>query len=435
MTETLRTGSLRARVTWSTIALAAVTLVVVLVLVDTLFGVLAKRELTKRIKDRAELTVQLDRQAVKPAQLVRRVSGNGIRARLVTVDGQEFGVEQPENPGDYLTAARTLTDGAKVTLYADSGLVTSTQAVLRQVLALVGLGALGLTALALVLTVRRSLRPLEAMADTARSIAGGQRGRRLAPDRGDTDLGRTAVAFDSMVDELEGAERRARDSEERTRRFLADAAHELRTPIAGVQAAAEAVVQTGAGRSDEDRERLQVLLVREAKRAGRLVEDLLSLARIDAGLELHREPVDLLTLAGAEADRFRLLASSTRIELHGQPVTVLGDSQRLAQVLGNLLDNARRYGPPDGVITIGVRASGGWATIQVADQGPGVPPEDRERIFLRLVRLDSARDRSSGGAGLGLAIARGIALAHGGDLRCVPPTGGLGAVFQLVLPG
>ena len=431
-TERLRTGSLRARVTWSTIALAAVTLVVVLVLVDTLFGVLAKRELTKRIRDRAELTVQLDRQAVKPAQLVRRVSGNGIRARLVTVDGQEFGVEAPENPEDYLAATRTMTGGAKVTLYAESGLVTSTQAVLRQVLALVGLGALGLAALALVLTVRRSLRPLEAMAATARSIAGGERGRRLAPDRVDTDLGRTAVAFDSMVDELEGAERRARDSEERTRRFLADAAHELRTPIAGVQAAAEAVVQTGAGLSEEDRERLQVLLVREAKRAGRLVEDLLSLARIDAGLELHREQVELLALAGAEADRLRLLAAGVWVEVRGAPVAVPGDSQRLAQVLGNLLDNARRYGPPDGVITIGVSTSGGWATIQVADDGPGIAPEDHERIFLRLVRLDAARDRSTGGAGLGLAIARGIARAHGGELRCVPTPDG--AVFELVLP-
>src|SRR5690606_25043392 len=262
----------------------------------------------------------------------------------------------------------------------------------------------------------------------ARSITSGDRGRRLAPTRTDTELGRTAAAFDEMLDALEGAEAAARAEEARTRRFVADAAHELRTPIAGVQAVAEAALAPDM--SPEERERLHLLMLRESRRAGRLVDDLLVLARLDAGLELRREPVDLLELARTEAERARLVSPDQRVEVRGEPVTVAGDASRLAQVLGNLLDNARRHAGP-GTVTITVSA-GDPATVLVTDEGPGVPPADRERIFDRLVRLDEARGED-GGAGLGLAIARGIARAHGGELRCVEPPSGRGAAFELSL--
>ena len=176
-----------------------------------------------------------------------------------------------------------------------------------------------------------------------------------------------------------------------------------------------------------------MLLVRETHRANRLVEDLVALARIDAGLTLRRENVELLSLASAEAERIRLLAPELTVTVDGPAVSVPGDQQRLAQVLANLLDNARRHTPDGGRITVTVAAVPGGATVTVADTGPGVPPRDRERIFDRLVRLDDARSHDDGGAGLGLAIARGIARAHGGELRCVDPADGVGATFVLAL--
>jgi signal transduction histidine kinase len=142
--------------------------------------------------------------------------------------------------------------------------------------------------------------------------------------------------------------------------------------------------------------------------------------------------VDVLELAESEAERVRLLAPDRTVEVGGDHVTVVGDSTRLGQVLANLLDNARRHAGTDGRIGVSVTGNG-WVTVLVTDSGPGVPPADRERIFDRLVRLDDARS-GDGGAGLGLAIARGIARAHGGDLRCVDPPSGTGAAFALVLP-
>jgi signal transduction histidine kinase len=271
------------------------------------------------------------------------------------------------------------------------------------------------------------------MTGLARAIAGGRRGGRLRPSKPDTELGRAATAFDEMLDALEGAERAARTSEERTRRFVADAAHELRTPIAGVRAAAEAVVaETDPAR----RERLAVLLVRESERASHLVDDLLELARIDAGLTLRSEPVDLHALASAALERVRLVAPGVAVELTGERVWVSGDADRLTQILANLTDNARRAMDGTGTLAVTVTRAGP-ARVLVTDTGPGVAPADRERIFDRLVRLDDSRDRgsSAGGAGLGLAIARGIARAHGGDLHCLSRVDGRpGAAFELILP-
>ncbi|MBW0106654.1 cell wall metabolism sensor histidine kinase WalK, partial [Pseudonocardia sp. KRD291] len=300
-------------------------------------------------------------------------------------------------------------------------------------------GVAGLVAAGLVtlLTTRLALAPLDVMTGLARSITRGDRGRRLDPARTDTELGRAAAAFDDMLDELEGAETTARASEARTRQFVADAAHELRTPPAGVRAAAEAALDPELPAADRDR--LHLLLLRDTQRAARLVDDLLALARIDAGIELHPVPVDLLELARGEVERAGLLAPGLDVRATGPDrtspaVVVSGDPQRLGQVLATLLDNARRHTPDGGAVTVAVAAGDGTAAVTVSDTGPGVPAPDRERIFERLVRLDDARSADAGGAGLGLAIARGIAHAHGGELRCVEPPSGAGAAFRLDLP-
>jgi two-component system, OmpR family, sensor kinase len=236
-----------------------------------------------------------------------------------------------------------------------------------------------------------------------------------------------------MLDELEGAEARARQAEERTRAFLADAAHELRTPITGVQAAAETLLHHGDQLPTEDRERMQALLVREAQRAGTLISDLLAAARLDAGVELDLAPVSLGSLAYSELDRVRLLHPQTTVTTSGSDVIVTADASQVRGILRNLLENGMRAAGPDGRIHLNLYQRAGFAVAEVWDSGPGVPPSERERIFERLVRLDHSRTQDAGGSGLGLAIARGYARAHGGDLVCADP-GGPGALFRLTLP-
>ncbi|TWF76276.1 signal transduction histidine kinase [Pseudonocardia hierapolitana] len=459
MTGPLRTVSLRRRVTALSLTVLAAVLLVVGVLTDVVFSAQIRSELRQQLNVRATLAGQLVAQGVPADEVARRVEAPGIRAELVAADGRVYAGDPDDDErwmpppwrggppdrdhrgwwdddggddgdwGNPQVLEQPLADGSRLTLVASGGPVSGAQTLLRRTLIVLSLAALAVAGIVMLLTTRVALAPLDAMTAVARSITGGDRGRRLAPARTDTELGRTAAAFDAMLDELEGAEAAARASEARTRRFVADAAHELRTPIAGVQAVAEAALAPDM--APEDRERLHLLMLRESRRAGRLVDDLLVLARLDAGLELRREPVDLLELARTEAERAQLVAPDQRVEVRGEPVTVTGDASRLAQVLGNLLDNARRHAGP-GVVTVTV-SGGDRATLLVTDDGPGVAPADRERIFDRLVRLDEARGED-GGAGLGLAIARGIARVHGGDLRCVDPPSDRGAAFELVLP-
>lgn len=459
----LRTVSLRRRVTASSLLVLAAVLLVVGVLTDVLVAAQTRSDLQSRLDGRAATAVQLAGQGVRGADLVRRLDTPGVRVTLTTTGGTVYtsgpgfgpagpGLGPPGGPdragppgarGGGRTADRvvraTLPDGSALVLTADSDQVTAAQQRLRRILFALSVAGLVAAGLVTLLTTRLALAPLDAMTGLARSITRGDRGRRLAPARTDTELGRAAAAFDTMLDALEGAEATARASEARTRRFVADAAHELRTPLAGVRAAAEAALDPGLPAPDRDR--LHLLLLRDTQRAARLVDDLLALARIDAGIELHPVPVDLLELARTEAERAGLLAPRLTVAVTGGPVVVRGDPQRLGQVLANLLDNARRHTPDGGTITVAVApvGDGGTGTVTVTDTGPGVPASDRERIFERLVRLDDARSADDGGAGLGLAIARGIARAHGGELRCVDPAGdgagaGRGAAFRLDLP-
>ncbi|WP_123548443.1 HAMP domain-containing sensor histidine kinase [Frigoribacterium sp. PhB107] len=357
------------------------------------------------------------------------------------------------------TLVSELSDGSTITLTADSSSVGQTLTQLRWVM----LGASGVflvvAAAGLVLVVRATLRPLDRMTAVARSIAHGDRGRRLRPAKESTEIGRVATAFDEMLDGVEGAERTALEAErtalaaertaleaeQRVRAFVSDAAHELRTPVAGMRAAADTLVRSSADVGPDERERLAVHVVREAARASRLIDDMLLMARVDRGLELDVAPVDVeaLVTSVVEGQRLRRPGLELRVEVRGAgagagpgALVVLGDAGRLAQVLGNLVDNAARATHGTGTVVLTVECSSSEAAaVLIADDGPGVPEADRERVFDRLVRLDAARRTGDGGAGLGLPIARGIARAHGGDLVCEP--GGAaasGAVFRLTLP-
>ncbi|NKQ52454.1 HAMP domain-containing histidine kinase [Amycolatopsis sp. K13G38] len=424
----MRTTSLYRRVTVTALVVLLAVLVTVGIVVDAVFRVQAEQDVNRVLAGRVQLAQQLAKQNVSPSNLLRRAETTGVHGWIALPDGTFVG-EPDQAPDTRLKQVKaTLTgpariNGARLTLIADDSVVAGAEQRLRNLLLITGVAALVITALVLVGGVRLALSPLDAMTRLARSIVSGGRGGRLAPSRTNTELGRAAVAFDAALDALEGAELAARASEERTRRFVADAAHELRTPIAGVQAAAEALVQ----HPDADNaEQLQLLLAREARRAGKLVSDLLELARLDAGTEIARVPVPLLPLARAQADRVALLAPEITVEVSGVDATVLGDADRLIQILSNVVDNAVQAMGGDGTLTVSVTPDG----FTVSDTGPGVAVRDRERIFDRLVRLDDARDQRAGGSGLGLAIARGFARAHGGDLRCAEAPGG-GAAFVI----
>lgn len=226
--------------------------------------------------------------------------------------------------------------------------------------------------------------------------------------------------------------RALRRAEEGMRRFLADASHELRTPIAGVQASAETMLRTDPGHAA--REKLLLQILREAHRAGRLVDDLLTMTRLEQGTPLAMEQFDLVPLTAAAVELTRELAPGVNVQLHAPShIQLHGDPQRIRQVLDNILSNARHATPEDGQITVRVSNHTAEVQVEVTDTGPGVPRPDREQIFERFTRLASTYPSRPDGNGLGLAIARGIVSAHSGTLTCADPAGD-GARFLLRLP-
>lgn len=413
----LKTVSLRRRVAVSVLLVLFLVLVALVIAVDRTFEGQSNKDVDVVLRDAESRAATMMLRGAQPRDVARQLTKRNVHVTVELPNGSRFGDAPEEGP---FQRKNQVIRGAKFTFYADTEAISQAQVRLRKLLIMLGIGAIVITGVLMIWVVRRALAPLDAMTSLAQAIAAGHRGGRLNPSRSDTELGRTAAAFDGMLDSLEG-------SEQRTRRFVADAAHELRTPITGVQAVAEALVQAPV--DSPDRDQMSFLLVREARRAGRLVDDLLALAQLDAGYEMQRESVDLLGLAEAEVARTRFVAPDFDIAADGVSVVVVGDGSRLAQVLANLVDNARQATGVGGRVRIRVDLTG----FTVSDDGPGVPEAERERIFDRLVRLDDARDRRSGGSGLGLAIARGVVRAHGGELTCEPSEGG--AVFRVTLPG
>ncbi len=433
----LNTVSLRLRVIAAVMAVLAVILILLSIAVNAIFVAQSNRNLNTLLTGQAQLARQLARSGAGPQQIVNRVQAGGVQAYLVLRNGAVFGTPVPTGAAVKTTTivlnAPTRVDGAQLTLAIDTSLVSGARRTLRRVLLITGVIALLISAALVAAAVRLALRPLDSMAALAKTVSQGNRGYRLAPTRTDTEIGQTAQAFDEMLDELEGAEARARQAEERTRAFLADAAHELRTPIAGVQAAAETLLHHDDQLDRSERQHLQSLLVREAERAGALISDLLAAARLDAGLDLDLAPVSLRTLVHSEIDRVRLLHPEATVTMSGPEVVAHADAGKVSSILRNVIDNAMRAAGPQGKVHVVVREHDQFAIAEIWDSGPGVPPSERVRIFERLVRLDHGRSNDAGGSGLGLAIARGYARAHGGDLTCEDPRG-IGAMFRLVLP-
>jgi two-component system OmpR family sensor kinase len=281
--------------------------------------------------------------------------------------------------------------------------------------------------------VRRGLRPVDRMVDTASAIAAGDLSQRVEHKDDRSELGRLATALDDMLTQLEAAFAEREASQARLEQFVADASHELRTPVAAIRGYAE-LYRKGGLSEEEALERAMARIEGESERMGRLVEDLLLLARLDQHRPLDADPVDLTELATDAVSDLRAVEPERPVTLDApDPVVVQGDERRLRQVLANLLGNARVHTPPGTPVHVAVAAVDGTARVTVADEGPGIDADNRRRIFERFYRADKSRARASGGAGLGLSIVAGVVAAHDGRVEVDSPAGG-GTTFTVQLP-
>jgi len=263
-----------------------------------------------------------------------------------------------------------------------------------------------------------ALRPVERMrAELARITAADMTSRVPPPETGD-EIARLAETMNATLDRLA-------DAAERQRRFVADAAHELRSPLAGLRNTVEVALAHG---DSADPQVLRATI----ERLHRLTDDLLLLARLERTAPAAGKPVDLTAIADELAGerRYRVPPEERIVVDAAEPALVTGREEELARLLGNLLDNACRYARDRITVTV-AKPKPGWVRVVVRDDGPGIPEADRERVFERFARVDEARDRGHGGAGLGLAIARDIAERHGGRLYAARSAGGACLVAEL----
>ncbi|MFE7741026.1 sensor histidine kinase [Nocardia sp. NPDC057455] len=330
-------------------------------------------------------------------------------------------VDAEDGPHPFRVAALgvTIPGGQPATVYAGSSLETADSAVAdaRQAMLIGLLPLLALVALVTWLVTRRALRPVEAIRRQLAEIMDGDLSRRV-PEPGSRDeIGRLATTTNATLAALE-------EFGERQRRFIADAAHELRSPIASLRTQLE-VAQAHPELLELDG------VIGDTIRLEHLAADLLLLARLDAGEQPRADRVDLTVLIRDELEHRVGDRVAVQIATPEDAVAVTGSRTQLARVLGNLVDNAQRHAAS--IVRVAVqRDADGRAVLTVTDDGLGVPPADRDRIFQRFVRLDDARSRDEGGAGLGLAIVRDVVERHGGSISVTD--GAPGAQFVVTLP-
>jgi two-component system OmpR family sensor kinase len=334
---------------------------------------------------------------------------------------------EPEAKSSVLIVASSLSD------------VDSTLHRLLLIAALVtALVLLGITVLGL-WVVRVGLRPLDAIGATASKIAAGDLTQRVARADDTTEVGRLGLALNAMLGQIEVAAtareaslRALEASERKLRRFVADASHELRTPLAAVRAYAELFTR-GAADRPADLKRSMTGISRESERMSVLVDDLLLLARLDEGRPLASEPVALHEVVAEALETAQTVDPERPVETDIDAAVVLGDRDRLRQVVDNLLANVRAHTPSDAPLRVSLRSIGDVARLEVIDNGPGLGAEEASHAFERFYRADPSRSRASGGAGLGLSIVAAVTEAHGGRAS-VSSAPGVGATFRLELP-
>lgn len=357
---------------------------------------------------------------VGPAPVtIGSLDGSPVQWRALTVRGPT---------GDLITVAFDLTD----VRFRRRSLILLQVGIGTAVLALLGVAGYW--------TIQRSLRPLVEIEKTAAAIAGGHLKSRVPEADPATEVGQLAIALNGMLAQIQSAvassdasAEKARNSEERMRRFITDASHELRTPLTTIRGFAELYRQGAAS----DTEMLMSRIESESRRMGGLVEDLLLLAQLDAQRPLERRRVDLLALASDAVHDAQSIAPNRPITLEvldgpGTP-EVIGDEARLRQVLANLVANALRHTPDSAAVTVRVGTAGSNAVIEVDDKGPGMATSDAQRVFERFYRADTSRTRASGGTGLGLSIVDSLVRAHGGRVSLTTAPG-RGCCFRVSMP-
>ena len=323
--------------------------------------------------------------------------------------------------------------GGAIIVAASRQPITSTLHRLLAVEALVGLAVLALTLGLGLALARQATRPLEDIALTADAIAGGDLSRRVPAADARSEAGRVALALNAMMGRIQEAFARRDATEARLRAFVADASHELATPLTSIRGYAE-LFRRGLADRPEDLAKALGRIEKEAARMGVLVDDLLTLASLDAGRPFAQDPVDLRAIAADAVADLQVVDPERPVRLEAsQPVIVVGDEARLRQVAANLVSNARRHTPPGTPVTVRARVEGSAGMLEVVDQGPGMAPADAQKVFDRFFRVDKARSRAMGGAGLGLSIVASIAEAHRGRASLTTALG-QGSTFTVSVP-
>jgi len=360
--------------------------------------------------------------------------------------GKPFTVDAADGDERWRVLALPLADGSGSAVIATSlDEVDATVKRLVQIDVIVGLTVLGGLALVGVSLVRTALRPLGEIEVTAAAIGRGDLGRRVPDHHPGTEMGRLSRALNAMLEQVERAfraqtrsEARARGSEQRMRRFIADASHELRTPLTSIRGFAE-LHRQGAVTDPDAVSDLLHRIEGEAERMGLLVDDLLLLARLDQQRPMEKAPVDVAEVARQAVEAARAAAPDRPVSLDApsSPLTVDGDAARLHQVLANLLDNALTYSSDGSAVSVrvaGAEQEGrSLVAVEVTDRGQGLTPDQSSRVFERFYRTDAARSRAHGGTGLGLSIVAAITEAHGGTVE-VDSEPGAGSTFRVLLP-
>ena len=354
-------------------------------------------------------------------------------AEVSQYKNRPFTIEGKDGEPDIRALAQMLPTGMGSVIVADSlEKVDKTLSQLRFLFLILGLIALITIAMAARWIIALGLKPLEAVEDTAEAIAAGDLSARLPAAKPDTEVGRLTTSLNTMLARIEESFTARVESENKLRRFVADASHELRTPLTAIRGFAE-LHRQGAVVGEEKTKELINRIEKESVRMSSLVEDLLLLARLDQSRELAKEPVDLNTLITEAVASARAAGPNHPIEikLEASEIFVLGDSQRIHQVIANLLANARTHTPNGTEISITAMQGVSETTIAVSDKGPGLSKADQDRIFERFYRADPSRVRNSGeGSGLGLSIVDAVMKAHGGYVS-VKSEVGRGATFTL----
>jgi two-component system OmpR family sensor kinase len=365
---------------------------------------------------------------------VRDYIGGYSPADVAKFQGRPFTIEATGE--NFRVLALPLPSGlGSVTIAQSLNDVDRTLSRLQWLFFFIGLVIVSLIALASRTMIKVGLKPLSEVENTAERIADGDLSARLPEAKPTTEVGRLTTSLNTMLSRIEESFALRKASEDKLRRFVADASHELRTPLTAIRGFAE-LHRQGAVVGDEDTKQLLARIEGESIRMGSLVEDLLLLARLDQSREMEALPVDIAAVTRDAVASAQAAGPSHPISLTADvsELYILGDKNRIHQVVANLLANAKTHTPDGTKITVSITRSEDGVRISVIDNGPGLSEDDQKRIFERFYRADSSRVRVDGeGSGLGLSIVDAVMQAHGGNVS-VSSELGKGATFVLFFP-